>query len=130
MKTLKRDYVQVTPSPDAQTVIELIGGWIEDYNENYPHSGLKMRSPRELIAAHSVFGETGARTGQERKIAIPNLSASNDFSKIPRPFTPFKIAKPGPSHVVLSLEEGFDFKGLQAASCSLLHACTISSTSG
>ncbi|WP_143542859.1 integrase core domain-containing protein, partial [Cereibacter azotoformans] len=25
--------------------------WIEDYNENHPHSGLKMRSPREFIAA-------------------------------------------------------------------------------
>lgn len=51
MKTLKRDYVQVTPLPDAHTVLGLIGGWIEDYNNNHPHSGLKMRSPREFIAA-------------------------------------------------------------------------------
>ena len=50
VKTLKRDYVQVTPLPDAQTVLGLIGGWIEDYNENHPHSGLKMRSPRGFIA--------------------------------------------------------------------------------
>ncbi|TVS18526.1 MAG: IS3 family transposase, partial [Planctomycetaceae bacterium] len=48
VKTLKRDYVQVTPLPDAQTVLGLIGGWIEDYNDNHPHSGLKMRSPREF----------------------------------------------------------------------------------
>ena len=27
-KTLKRDYVQVTPLPDARTVPELIGAWI------------------------------------------------------------------------------------------------------
>ncbi len=50
VKTLKRDYVQVTPLPDAETVLGLIGPWIEDYNDNHPHSGLKMRSPREFIA--------------------------------------------------------------------------------
>ena len=30
LKTLKRDYVRVTPLPDAQNVLGLIGGWIED----------------------------------------------------------------------------------------------------
>ncbi|QBX35138.1 IS3 family transposase [Paracoccus liaowanqingii] len=54
VKTLKRDYVQVTPLPDAQNVLGLIGGWIEDYNDNHPHSGLKMRSPREFIAAQTA----------------------------------------------------------------------------
>lgn len=54
VKTLKRDYVEITPLPDAQTVLELIGGWFEDYNENHPHSGLKMRSPREFIAAQTA----------------------------------------------------------------------------
>ena len=34
VKMLERDYVQVTSLPDAQTVLGLIGGWIEDYNEN------------------------------------------------------------------------------------------------
>ena len=54
VKTLKRDYVQITSLPDAQTVLGLIGGWIDDYNDNHPHSGLKMRSPREFIAAQTV----------------------------------------------------------------------------
>jgi ADP-ribose pyrophosphatase YjhB (NUDIX family) len=54
VKTLKRDYVQVTPLPDAKTVLGLIGGWIEDCNDNHPHSGLKMRSPREFIAAQTA----------------------------------------------------------------------------
>ena len=54
VKTLKRDYVQVTPLQNAQTVLELIGSWIEDYNTNHPHSGLKMRSPREFIAAQTA----------------------------------------------------------------------------
>lgn len=36
---------------DAVSVLGLIAGWIEDYNDNHPHSGLKMRSPREFIVA-------------------------------------------------------------------------------
>lgn len=35
----------------AETVPRLIGRWFEDYNTNHPLSGLKMRSPREFIAA-------------------------------------------------------------------------------
>jgi transposase InsO family protein len=54
VNTLKRDYVRVTPLPDAEAVLDLVGGWIEDHNENHPHSGLKMRSPREFIAAQSA----------------------------------------------------------------------------
>ena len=54
VKTLKRDYVQVTPPPDARTVLELIGAWINDDDEHHPHSGLKMRSPREFIAAQTA----------------------------------------------------------------------------
>ena len=34
VKTLKRDYVRVNPLPNAETVLRLIGEWIEDYNEN------------------------------------------------------------------------------------------------
>lgn len=54
VKTQKRDHVQVTPLPDAQTVPGLIGGWIEDCNDNHPHSGLKMHSPREFIAGQTA----------------------------------------------------------------------------
>ncbi len=64
VKTLKRDYVRVNPLPDAKTVLSLIGDWIEDYNENHPHSGLKWKSPREFIRAKTetawLSGETGA----------------------------------------------------------------------
>jgi transposase InsO family protein len=52
--TLKRDYIRVTPLPDGETASRLIGTWIEDYNTNHPHSGLKMRSPREFIAAETA----------------------------------------------------------------------------
>jgi transposase InsO family protein len=54
VNTLKRDYVHVSPLPDAETVLGLIDGWIEDYNNNHPHSGPKMRSPREFIAAQTA----------------------------------------------------------------------------
>jgi putative transposase len=43
----------VNPLPDAITALRQIAGWFEDYNENHPHSGLKMRSPREFIRAQS-----------------------------------------------------------------------------
>ena len=49
VKTLKRDYARVQPRPDADTVPARIGGWVADYNENHPHRGLGMRSPREFI---------------------------------------------------------------------------------
>ena len=52
--TLKRNYVQITPLPDAASVLALIGTWFEDYNDNHPHSGLRMRSPREFIAAQTA----------------------------------------------------------------------------
>jgi len=54
--TLKRDYVRVSPLPDAHTALTSLAGWIEDYNEHHPHSGLKMRSPRE----HRAMGSTTA----------------------------------------------------------------------
>lgn len=54
VKTLKHDYVQVTPLPDAQSIIGLSGNCIEDYSEYRLHSGLRMRSPRKLIAAQTT----------------------------------------------------------------------------
>jgi acetyl esterase/lipase len=42
----------------------LIGGWIEDYNDNHPHSGLKMRSPREFIVAQTATAQVSAETGE------------------------------------------------------------------
>jgi putative transposase len=51
VKTLKRDYIRISPLPDAQTALRQIDGWIEDYNEIHPHSALKMASPRQFIRA-------------------------------------------------------------------------------
>ena len=51
VKTLKRDYARVNPRPDALTVLQQLPAWFEDYNALHPHSGLRMLSPREFIAA-------------------------------------------------------------------------------
>jgi transposase InsO family protein len=65
VKTLKRDYVQVSPLPGAETALSLIVAWGADDNESHPHSGLKMRLPREFIAAQTVIawvsGEAGGK---------------------------------------------------------------------
>lgn len=53
VRTFKRDYLRINPTPDAATVLAQVDGWFEDYNENHPHSGLKMRSPREFIRAQT-----------------------------------------------------------------------------
>lgn len=51
VKTLKRDYARVNPRPDAISVMQQLPTWFEDYNNIHPHSGLRMRSPREFIAS-------------------------------------------------------------------------------
>ena len=51
-KTLKRDYARVNPWPDAISVLQPLPTWFEDYNNIHPHSGLRMRSPREFIDSH------------------------------------------------------------------------------
>jgi putative transposase len=35
--------------PEVVTVMENLPLWFDDYNENHPHKGLKMMSPREYI---------------------------------------------------------------------------------
>jgi transposase InsO family protein len=53
VRTFKRDYVRVSPIPDAATAIAAIEGWMAHYNEAHPHSRLGYRSPREYIRAMS-----------------------------------------------------------------------------
>ena len=54
VKTFKRDYVRVTPIPNAATALALIDSWMEDYNAVHPHSRLGYRSPREYILSQPV----------------------------------------------------------------------------
>lgn len=50
VRTIKRDYVRVSPRPDARTVIAQLPAWFEHYNTVHPHRALGYRSPREFIA--------------------------------------------------------------------------------
>src|SRR5215212_11715227 len=50
VRTLKRDYVRVSPVPDAETVLRQLPGWLKHYNEVHPHRSLGYRSPREFIS--------------------------------------------------------------------------------
>ena len=50
VRTLKRDYVRVSPVPDAQSVLRQLPAWLAHYNELHPHRALGYRSPREFIA--------------------------------------------------------------------------------
>jgi putative transposase len=54
VKTFKRDYVRVSPIPDAATALALVDSWMEDYNTVHPHSRLGYRSPREYILSQPV----------------------------------------------------------------------------
>lgn len=51
VKTFKRDYVYLNRLPSAAEVIAQLPDWFADYNENHPHQGLGMRSPREYLRA-------------------------------------------------------------------------------
>lgn len=48
VKTFKRDYVFVNPTPDGPTVLEQLLRWFTDYNSVHPHSALGYRSPDEF----------------------------------------------------------------------------------
>jgi hypothetical protein len=37
VRTIKRDYVRVSPCPDADTVMHQLSAWITHYNEVHPH---------------------------------------------------------------------------------------------
>ena len=52
VKTFKRDYVYLNELSSARYVISQLELWFEDYNENAPHKGLRMKSPREFRRAY------------------------------------------------------------------------------
>ena len=54
VRTIKRDYVRVSPVPDAETAMRLLPSWMTHYNKVHPHKALGYRSPREFIATRST----------------------------------------------------------------------------
>jgi len=57
VKTFKRDYVHMNVLTDAITVMKQLPAWFADYNENHPHKGLKMMSPREYRRNHNKLDQ-------------------------------------------------------------------------
>ena len=57
VKTLKRDYVYVSDCFIGDVVLDLFPGWIKDYNEEAPHSALKMKSPHEYMRSRETTAE-------------------------------------------------------------------------
>ncbi len=53
VKTFRRDYLYLARLDDAATVLRQLPAWFDDYNENHPHRGLGMRSPRQYRARSS-----------------------------------------------------------------------------
>lgn len=49
VKTFKRDYVAFSDPFDAHSLMKQLPDWFNDYNENAPHKGLKMMTPRQFI---------------------------------------------------------------------------------
>jgi len=54
VKTFKRDYVYLNRLETAQSVLDQLPSWFEDYNERAPHRGLKMKSPRQFRRLNAV----------------------------------------------------------------------------
>jgi putative transposase len=59
IKTIKRDYVWFGDLKDALTVMGQLADCFVDYNENAPHNGLKMKSPRQFLQENELAKWTG-----------------------------------------------------------------------
>ncbi len=53
VKSFKRDYVWFGDLKDAISVMKQLPQWFDEYNENAPHKGLKMMSPRQYLRVSS-----------------------------------------------------------------------------
>lgn len=51
VKTFKRDYASLSQLENKHQVMGELPRWFDDYNENAPHQGLKMMSPRQFLRA-------------------------------------------------------------------------------
>lgn len=51
VKTFKRDYASFDKLMNKHEVMSKLSVWFNDYNENAPHQGLKMLSPRQFLRA-------------------------------------------------------------------------------
>jgi len=85
VKTFKRDYVYVNDRPSALSVMSRLGDWFEDYNENHPHKGLRMMSPREYIRSEDLSAPNRCEpTGRRREWAQQELVGGGGPTAAPK----------------------------------------------
>ena len=84
VKTMKRDYVRVSPLPDARTVMETLPLWIEHYNSLHPHKALGYRPPasssRIKPNPDRVRSFGGNNRRREQEPSTPSIE--NTFAKL------------------------------------------------
>jgi len=73
VKTMKRDYVRVSPLPDARTVMETLPLWIEHYNSLHPHKALGYRPPASSSRIKPNLDRVRSFGGNNR-VSKPTLS--------------------------------------------------------
>jgi putative transposase len=54
VRTIRRDYMRVSPRPNADSAFRQLPLWIVHYSEVHPHRALGYRSPREFIQARAI----------------------------------------------------------------------------
>src|SRR5262249_4377248 len=87
VRTIKRDYVRVSPRPDAETVMRQLPAWIAHYNEVHPHKALGYRSPRDssqLTQDPDRVRSFGGYNSPTTPVAVPHLA----------PAAPWRVAGP------------------------------------
>jgi putative transposase len=52
VRTIKRDYVRISPPPNAEAALRQLPAWSAHYNEAHPHKALGYRSPSGFIATY------------------------------------------------------------------------------
>jgi hypothetical protein len=73
VKTFKRDYARVHPTPNAATVLDQPDDWFQHYNRVHPRKALGYRSPREFrdgdqAAPNRSYGRCSASNASQRTV--------------------------------------------------------------
>jgi putative transposase len=89
VKTVKRDYVRVSATPDAASVLRQLDSWFEHYNTVHPHKALRYRSPHEF-RKHIVETTTENAVGAGRRPPDGTTAAATLGS---RPQPPQAVAR-------------------------------------
>jgi hypothetical protein len=61
VRTIKRDYVRVSPCPDADTVMHQLSAWITHYNEVHPHKAESSLSGTARVGNTIISGRGNGR---------------------------------------------------------------------